>query len=374
MPLNFLQADLERTATTMTKRLNPPSAQRLSAVAIAAALAAFAGIAGAQTSSGWATSGGGNTLYSGSGECVRTQASPAGPCVPMSKASSTSAAAAPRSTQLAQADAPRTSAAPAAAGASAASGASSAGGTPQAAPGYVRSADGRVVLSGSGQCVRAGSWVPSNAAEPCDRIARAELPPPPVAVAPPEPKPEPAPPPVATVAPAPAPAVVEPPRPVIQKLTLSTDVLFDFGKAELRDSGKARLDQLASEIKDADVDEIVAVGHADRIASDDYNQKLSEARAQAVKDYLAQQGAKSNVITAEGKGESQPVTGDGCKKLGAERGSNQKLIACLQPDRRVEIEVLGSRQVAGGAPAAGTGATGSAPAGSGTSSGSSTTR
>jgi OOP family OmpA-OmpF porin len=141
-------------------------------------------------------------------------------------------------------------------------------------------------------------------------------------------------------------------------------VLFDFGKAELKDSGKQRLDQLAGEIKGADVDEIVAVGHADRIASEDYNQKLSEARAQAVKDYLAQQGAKSNVITAQGKGESQPVTGEGCKKLGAERAANKKLVDCLQPDRRVEIEVLGSRTVAGGAPAAGTGS--SAPAGSGT--------
>src|SRR5687768_1980807 len=351
MPLNFLQADLERTATTMTKRLNPPSARRLSAVAIAAALAAFAGIAGAQTSSGWATSAGGQTLYSGSGECVRTQANPTGPCVPMSKASSTSAAAAPRSTQLAQADAPRTGAAPAAAGASAASGASSAssaGGTPQATPGYVRSSDGRVVLSGSGQCVRSGSWVPSNAAEPCERVARAELPPPPVAVAPPEPKLEPAPPPVAAV----APVVVEPPRPVIQKLTLSTDVLFDFGKAELKDSGKARLDQLAAEIKGADVDEIIAVGHADRIASEDYNQRLSEMRAQAVRDYLTEQRVTAQRVTAEGRGETQPVTGEDCKKLGAERGSNKKLIACLQPDRRVEIEVLGSRQVAGDSPAA----------------------
>jgi OOP family OmpA-OmpF porin len=150
---------------------------------------------------------------------------------------------------------------------------------------------------------------------------------------------------------------------VIQKLTLSTDVLFDFGKSELKDSGKSRLDQLASEIKGADVDEIIAVGHADRIASDDYNQKLSEARAQAVKDYLTEKGAKSNVITAQGKGESQPVTGDDCKKLGAEKSSNKKLVACLQPDRRVEIEVLGSRTVSTGSPAAGTGS--SAPSGSG---------
>jgi OOP family OmpA-OmpF porin len=357
----------------MTNKLNPPSAHRLSTVAIAAALTAFAGIAGAQSNPGYASSGGGNTLYSGSGNCVRTQATPAGVCAPM-RSTSTNAAAVPargsEPTQLAQAGTPAAAGATgaavgataAAAGATGARGASSAAGTPQATPGYVSSADGRVVLSGSGQCVRSGSWTAANAADPCERVARAELAPPPVVVAPaPEPKLEPAP------APAPiaiAPVVVEPPRPVIQKLTLSTDVLFDFGKAELRDSGKQRLDQLASEIKDADVDEIVAVGHADRIASDDYNQKLSEARAQAVKDYLAQVGAKSNVITAEGKGESQPVTGEDCKKLGAERAANKKLVACLQPDRRVEIEVLGSRTVAGGAPAAGTGA--SAPAGSGT--------
>jgi OmpA-OmpF porin, OOP family len=224
------------------------------------------------------------------------------------------------------------------------------------------------VLSGSGQCVRAGSWTAANAAEPCERVARAELAPPPVVAAAPAPTPAPAPEPKVEAPPAPAPiavAPVEPPRPVIQKLTLSTDVLFDFGKAELKDSGKQRLDQLAQEIKDANVDEIIAVGHADRIASDDFNQKLSEARAQAVKDYLAQNGARSNVITAEGKGESQPVTGDDCKKLGAERAANKKLVACLQPDRRVEIEVLGSRTVAGGAPAAGTGSS-SAPAGSGT--------
>src|SRR6185503_15226048 len=223
--------------------------------------------------------------------------------------------------------------------------------------------------SGFGQCVRSGFWTPANAADPCDRVARADLAPPPPVAAAPAPAPEPAPAPLVLAPP-------EPPRPVIQKLTLSTDVLLDFGKAELKDSGKARLDQLASEIKGADVDEIIAVGHADRIASEDYNQKLSEARAQAVKDYLAQQGAKSNVITAQGKGESQPVTGDACKKLGAERGNNKKLVDCLQPDRRVEIEVLGSRTVSAGSPAAGTGSSTPASSGSttGSTSGSTTSR
>jgi OOP family OmpA-OmpF porin len=186
-------------------------------------------------------------------------------------------------------------------------------------------------------------------------VARAEVPPPaPVAVAP-EPKLEPAP----LAQPAPAP---EPPRPVIQKVTLSTDVLFDFNSAELKEGGKRKLDELAGQIKDANVDEIITVGHADRIASEEYNQKLSEQRAEAVKDYLAGKVANANRVTAQGKGESTPVTGDDCKNMGPESGSNKKLVACLQPDRRVEIEVLGTRQLAGEAPAAGTGST-SAPAG-----------
>jgi len=256
--------------TTMTKRFDPSPMQRLSAVAIAAALTAFAGAASAQPA-----------------------ASPG-------------------------------------------------------LPGYAHSSDGRPVLSGFGQCVRSGFWVPANSAEPCDRVARADVPPPAPLAAAPEP----------ALAPAVVPVVIVPPRPVIQKVTLSADVLFDFGKAELKDAGKGRLDQLAGEIKDAQIDEIIAVGHADRIASEGHNQKLSEARAQAVKDYLAGKVANANRVVAEGKGESQPVTGDGCKKMGAESGSNRKLVACLQPDRRVEIEVLGSREIAaGGAPAAGTGAT-----------------
>lgn len=211
---------------------------------------------------------------------------------------------------------------------------------PKNAPGYVVASDGRPVLSGFGSCVRSGQWVLANSVDPCDQIARVSVPVPVVAY---EQRAAPPPPPVAVVQP-------EPPRMVIQKVSLSTDVLFDFNKAELKDAGKQKLDELASQIKDAKVDEIIVVGHADRIGSETYNEKLSEARAQSVKDYLAERGAKTNVIAAQGKGEAAPVTGDQCKKM-----AGKKLIECLQPDRRVEIEVLGSREVAatGGAPAAG---------------------
>ena len=77
---------------------------------------------------------------------------------------------------------------------------------------------------------------------------------------------------------------------MIQKVTLSTDVLFDFGKAELEGLRQDAARPARRQVKGANVDEIIAVGHADRIASEDYNQKLSEARAQAVKDYLGPAG------------------------------------------------------------------------------------
>jgi len=222
-----------------------------------------------------------------------------------------------------------------------------------------------------GLCWRSGFWTPDMAAEPCDTAPRAALAPAPVVVAAPPPPPAPAPEPAPVVkaepAPAPAPvavAPIEPPRPVLQKITLSTDVLFEFGKAELRDSGKKKLDEIAGGLQGANVDEILAVGHADRIASEDYNQKLSEQRAEAVKDYLVQRGITGEKVRIEGKGEALPVSGEDCKKLGAERASNKKLVACLQADRRVEIEVFGTRQVAAGeATQPGTGAT-SSPSGS----------
>jgi OOP family OmpA-OmpF porin len=189
-------------------------------------------------------------------------------------------------------------------------------------------------------------------------VARAE----PAPAAAPAPQPEPTP-------------LAAAPRPVIEKVTLSSDVLFEFGKATLRDSGKQKLDELAGRINDANIEEIVAVGHADRIASEQYNQQLSEARAQAVKAYLVEKGLQSQLVKTEGKGESQPVTS--CNKMGPERANNRKLVQCLQPDRRVEIEVFGTRQASGtgttsgaGASGAGTsggGATGSTSSGAGTS-------
>jgi OOP family OmpA-OmpF porin len=220
---------------------------------------------------------------------------------------------------------------------------------PAPAPGgYVGDSNRQVVTNPYGLCWHSGTWTPDAATEPCDTVGR------PMAAY--------TPPPVAAPAPAPAPLAAAPaPRPpVLEKVTISSDVLFDFDKATLKDSGKQKLDELADRIKDARVEQVIAVGHADRIASEDYNQKLSEQRAQAVKEYLVQKGLPENQVKIEGKGESEPVTGNECAKLGPETGKNRKLVACLQPDRRVEIEVLGTRSSAvGGAASSTSGGAGS---------------
>ena len=183
-------------------------------------------------------------------------------------------------------------------------------------------------MSGTGICWRAGYWTPALATAQCDP----DLVPKPAAV------PAPAPRAAAPVAPKPA------PKPVFERATFSADVFFEFDKAVLRDEGRAQLDKLAAQIAAVQLEVTVIVGHADRIGGKSYNQKLSERRANAVKAYLVSKGVPDNRIYAEGKGEAQPVTADKCKKLGAESGRNAKLVACLQPDRRVEVEVVGSRE------------------------------
>ena len=100
---------------------------------------------------------------------------------------------------------------------------------------------------------------------------------------------------------------------------------------------------MAVKSKQLKLEVILAVGHTDRIGSDAYNQKLSERRAAAVKTYLVSKGVEANRVYTEGKGKKQPVTGTSCKNLGKESGKNKKLVDCLQPDRRVEIEVIGTK-------------------------------
>jgi OOP family OmpA-OmpF porin len=157
----------------------------------------------------------------------------------------------------------------------------------------------------------------------------------------PEPKPAPPPPPPTPKAePKPAPK----PKPVAEKVTFAADVLFDFDRAVVKPEGKSKLDDLADKVKGINLEVIIAIGHADSIGTPAYNQNLSVRRAEAIKAYLISKGIEANRVYTEGKGESQPVTSGKCKSMGRETGANQKLVACLQPDRRTEIEVIGTRK------------------------------
>jgi len=181
------------------------------------------------------------------------------------------------------------------------------------------SSGGAAWKSGTGLCWRSASWTPATASKDCDgaivKAAPAVVPPaPPVAA--PAPKPQPAPVPVA---------------PVSQKVTYEATALFAFDKSTLKNEAKAKLDDLVSKSKDAAIEVVIAVGHADSVGSDAYNQKLSLRRADAVKAYLIEKGFDKARVYTEGKGEKQPVADN---KSSAGRSQN----------RRVDVEVVGSRK------------------------------
>jgi OOP family OmpA-OmpF porin len=195
----------------------------------------------------------------------------------------------------------------------------------QSDPGHWVNSQGIVWKNSTGLCWRSGAWTPAHATAECEPelMAKAE--------APAEKR-------VEAPAPLPAPTAA---KIQTRKVTFSAEELFDFDKAVLKAAGKAGLDKLTNEINGVDYETVLVTGHTDRIGSNQYNQKLSERRANAVKAYLISKGIPDSRITSAGLGETQPVT-----KAGECNGPrSNKLIACLQPDRRVEVEVAGSKEV-----------------------------
>lgn len=139
-------------------------------------------------------------------------------------------------------------------------------------------------------------------------------------------------------APAEKPAAAEPKAVILPvTVTLGAEALFDFDRSKVRKGDSTKLDDLVGKLGGVNYDNILVVGHADRIGTKTYNQRLSERRAGAVKNYLANKGVDPKVIKTEGRGELEPTTDAAtCKKV-----SKKKLIQCLQPDRRVEVTVTG---------------------------------
>lgn len=199
--------------------------------------------------------------------------------------------------------------------------------------GYWVDSSGNIVHSGTGLCVRTGTWVPADAVVPgCDGVplqsAEAakenKTAPASAQTTSSDPVMEPA----ASKSEETSKAAVVPPS--IAKVSLTTDTSFGFDKATLRPEGMDRLKKLQAELQNAKVDSIIATGHTDSIGKASYNKKLSLRRAQAVKDYLVSLGLPSERIFIDGKGATQPVASN---KTSQGRARN----------RRVDVEVIGTK-------------------------------
>ena len=186
----------------------------------------------------------------------------------------------------------------------------------------LQDAQGRAVKDGQGACVvTSGQNLPECTGAPAAK---------PAAPAPAKPAD-----PAKPAAPAPAPAPAKPaapaPQSVRQAVVIQADALFDFDKSVLRPDGRKSIDDALAKLSGVDLEMVIATGHTDSIGSDAYNQRLSERRAAAVKDYLVSKGIPAAKVTTIGKGESQPV-------------ATNKTSEGRQKNRRVDIEFKGVRR------------------------------
>ncbi|AQS51028.1 outer membrane protein OmpA [Paenalcaligenes hominis] len=119
--------------------------------------------------------------------------------------------------------------------------------------------------------------------------------------------------------------------PTSTKVVLNADTFFDFDKATLKPEGRQVLDQVADQASNLELETLIAVGHTDSTGPEAYNQKLSERRANSVKEYLVSKGIAADRIYTEGKGELDPIATNATREGRAQ-------------NRRVEIEIVGSRK------------------------------
>lgn len=138
-------------------------------------------------------------------------------------------------------------------------------------------------------------------------------------------------------APAPAAPVVMP-AVTERTTTLGADALFTFdgsGPADLLPEGRRQVDALGRDLAAMkSLGHVDVYAYTDRIGTAAHNQRLSQRRAETVKTLLVAQGVDSRVVTAQGRGKADPVSHCGALP-------RNKLIACLAPDRRVEIRSAG---------------------------------
>ena len=204
--------------------------------------------------------------------------------------------------------------------------------------GYLVDFNSNVVTAVGGTvCVRDSDWTPARAAAAaaCQQCT-----------------PDLCPKPAATPAPAPKPAAkpAEKPKPAAkaakpepQNMELKIELQgIAFNKAEMTADNKKELDEfLATEVKPlTTIGAVIITGHTDRIGSVQYNKKLSERRALGVKDYVVSKGIDQKLIFWEGKGKAQPIP---VTKFCENKMKRKQLIECLAPNRRVTVEVVGTK-------------------------------
>ncbi len=130
-----------------------------------------------------------------------------------------------------------------------------------------------------------------------------------------------------------------PAEPAAITIEMQAEPLFAFDKYNIRSDERQKIDQFVAKLNGTEYETVWAIGHADRIGTVEYNQKLSERRANSIKAYLVRLGVPANKIRTLGRSEHNPLTQESdCKGL-----RRKELIACYQPDRRVEISVSGQR-------------------------------
>lgn len=205
-------------------------------------------------------------------------------------------------------------------------------GAAYAIDGYVTDKNGKLVRDGYGHCVRTGTWTPEKAIEECQPNFIAKVKPATantdnvidskVAM---ETVPE--------VQPLVAqPAIIATELSAVTESSLPTaTVFFEFDKAVLTLAAKEQLDRVADGLKGREYKSITVVGYADKLGTKKYNKKLSQRRADAVKNYLVQQGVKTPESVGNGVIELKTVKCSSRKKT--------DLILCYSHDRRAEVVV-----------------------------------
>ncbi|UNU72574.1 OmpA family protein [Moraxella nasovis] len=145
------------------------------------------------------------------------------------------------------------------------------------------------------------------------------------------------------ITPAPEPVVVTPaPIQIVnERISLEADALFAFDKYKLEHMlpmGFVKLDELAAKLIEWEKrgeSHVMITGHTDRYGNDAYNMNLSMLRAQTVRQYLISKGVTPTTLSATGAGESQPLPNVVCDI----HAPKAQQVACLQPNRRVEVLV-----------------------------------